>query len=457
MSKEYTENDLIGRKEITDKICYLVDYLPPDSNFCLALNGKWGSGKSHVLHMVQEQLQEHDEYIVIHYDAWKNNFYSDPLIAILYCILDKLKEYNQEVPQGKGKKIVAEVAKEVCATVVNVICEKCKIFEKAVEGIKKIIKACKNAELTSSKEFGEYKSYLTLLNEITNILNDITEFQIIEGRQTKIIVLVDEIDRCLPNDQLLVLERLHHIFEIKNCAVIVAVNRDAIITNFKTSFGGDGDEYLRKFFNYNFSIKANELILLGNRIREVFDNINDKRSEPILAKDMDFIIRDIIEVSKDVFANGNVDNRKVDKFITVGMRVLEGIINYHPVMMLFALRMLLYKMFSDTQYRSITDPIKDDFFPFTDLQQFNGDNLPIRTSKRYYLNGLQTICLEYMENRYNNLLALFNLCKMRNINDRINIEQIIGKGLSGLQGVSKSVAIQNITTILQVIDRYGDM
>lgn len=84
--------DKIGRQPLVDKIKYLIDTLPQDEHFCLALDGEWGSGKTFVMGMLRESLKEHSEYIVINYDAWKNNFYSDPLIAILYCLLSIIVE-----------------------------------------------------------------------------------------------------------------------------------------------------------------------------------------------------------------------------------------------------------------------------------------------------------------------------------------------------------------------------
>ena len=75
--------DKIGREEIVDKICGLVGSLKKDKNFCLAINGAWGSGKSFVLGLIEEKLSKRQEYIIIKYDAWENTFYSDPLIAIL--------------------------------------------------------------------------------------------------------------------------------------------------------------------------------------------------------------------------------------------------------------------------------------------------------------------------------------------------------------------------------------
>lgn len=66
--------DKIGRQEIVDKICGLVDSLQKDQNFCLSINGAWGSGKSFVLQMIEERLVKKQEYVVIKYDAWLTLF-----------------------------------------------------------------------------------------------------------------------------------------------------------------------------------------------------------------------------------------------------------------------------------------------------------------------------------------------------------------------------------------------
>ena len=47
--KSFQERDRLERKPLVDKICYLVDNLPKDEHFCLALDGPWGSGKTFVL------------------------------------------------------------------------------------------------------------------------------------------------------------------------------------------------------------------------------------------------------------------------------------------------------------------------------------------------------------------------------------------------------------------------
>ncbi|MDE5722008.1 MAG: KAP family NTPase [Clostridia bacterium] len=254
-------NDLIGRKEIIDKIEYLIEELPEQDNFCLALNGEWGSGKSSVFKMLYENLEKHEEYITVLYDAWKNNFYPDPLIAILYCIIDTLKNYLYLLTNtgSEIKRGALQIAKEFSKGLLS----ECKKKDGKIGFIASVISTIKDVVLSAkdtlinNQKLKDFKSYQDLLIEVKSALNDLTNFEILQGKQTKLIIIVDEIDRCLPNEQLIVLERIHHLFNVENCIVLVALNRQAIIQNFKTTYGTDGNEYLRKFFDYNFMLNTN--------------------------------------------------------------------------------------------------------------------------------------------------------------------------------------------------------
>lgn len=64
--------DLIGRESVVEKICNLIDVLKKDQNICISIDGEWGSGKTFVLGMLEEQLSQKEEYILIRYDAREN-------------------------------------------------------------------------------------------------------------------------------------------------------------------------------------------------------------------------------------------------------------------------------------------------------------------------------------------------------------------------------------------------
>ena len=265
------EQDKIGRKEIVDRICLLVDNLQKDQHFCLALDGAWGSGKSFVFDMLEESLQKRKEYIIIRYDAWANTFYFDPLIAILSCLIDGIQEKLKEI---KGyNKAIKEIAKEKGMNLLDELSQKTGKLGTVASIVKSIISIIPKFQNTHSfaenNNIADFKSYQQLLGAIKENLNALTSYPEYRGKQAKLIILVDEIDRCLPDEQLKILERLHHLFDVKNCVVLCALNKKGIVENFKTTYGGSGEEYLRKFFDFNFqlSTSADEYI---NKLLEVF-------------------------------------------------------------------------------------------------------------------------------------------------------------------------------------------
>ena len=266
MSDTKEIKDLIGRDEVVDRIFSLVKNLKKGKNFCLALDGEWGSGKTFVMKMLEQKFSKPRGYVVVKYDAWANNFYGDPLIAILSCVLDGVdeklylvEEYGKKI--GKAVKLAAKRAAK-CSRVLATL-------QEVYSGVKDAIATFHNPIDTDKLE--DFKSYQKLLRDTKAILNKITEIEEYRSKQTKLIILVDEIDRCLPDEQLRILERVHHLFDVKNCAVICAINKTRMIQNIEGNREDDsGTEYLRKFFDYTYRIEIDSGKLLKYLITQDF-------------------------------------------------------------------------------------------------------------------------------------------------------------------------------------------
>lgn len=316
--------DKIGRKEIVDKICGLVESLNEDSNFCLSINGAWGSGKSFVLDMIEDKLSKSPEYIIVKYDAWENSFYPDPLIAMLSCVIEGL---GNKLSKMRGYfKAAAECGKKKGKELVDKLSDaggKIGVVATVIKNIAEIVADFKNVTVvndTKDSQLETYKSYKMLLQEFAALLNKLTKRVFVAKKQTKIIVLVDEIDRCLPNDQLKILERLHHLFDVKNCAVIVAMNHSCIAKTVKTLYGTDGNEYLRKFFDFVFKLNTSAEVYLNN----LFDGFI-KSCEKIKTRDSDAELQ--IKLAYQCMLYGDkkvlekVDNRELTRYFDAVNRV----------------------------------------------------------------------------------------------------------------------------------------
>lgn len=370
--------DKIGRKEIVDKICGLVESLNEDSNFCLSINGAWGSGKSFVLDMIEEELSQQSEYIIVKYDAWKNSFYPDPLIAILYCVLDSLSSNCKQIKIRQYKKATTKVLKKtVTETVDKITDDVIEMLSKnggwtglAAAAIKIIRSIIKEAQISilDNKLFDDFKSYQDLLNEFIVVLNLLTTYEDKEHPRKKMVVLVDEIDRCLPNDQLKILERLHHLFDVKNCAVIVAMNHSCIAKTVKTLYGTDGNEYLRKFFNFVFKLDTSAEVYLNN----LFDGFI-KSCEKIKTRDSDAELQ--IKLAYQCMLYGDkkvlekVDNRELTRYFDAVNRVCndfgwQNLLPHYVFFILIALfiRRDVASSFLDEKDISEKQHARDDIF-----------------------------------------------------------------------------------------------
>jgi len=365
------EQDKIGREEVVDKICGLVDSLEKDKNFCLALNGAWGSGKTFVLDMIAEKLSERQEYIIIKYDAWENNFYPDPLIAILYCILDSLTS-NQEFKKFQQDKTLKKRVKKVFSQSFDEAIDKTidKLYKigrwagvvaYAAETIKSIIRVAK-ISILDNKLFDDFKSYKKLLQDFINVSNKLTEYEKEEGKQTKLIILVDEVDRCLPDEQLKVLERLHHLFGVNNCAVIVALNKEQVTNTYAKICGGDGKEYLRKFFDYNFELSMLNAVFFQNELWDnIVENAELKFVEAISKQQLEFLQQYIFEKIESHFGSkSKIDNRELERIVKHILSVVKSLpnkkVDYSYLLLIsYILCCRLYEknVFADLKYKKI--------------------------------------------------------------------------------------------------------
>lgn len=251
--------DLLGRQEIVDRIMKILEVISEKKSSCtFALNGAWGTGKTFVLNMLMNQLWEYhsDKYIVFHYNCWQYDYYEEPLIAIVAAMLDSVDEENHLLPahlRDKAKagmelakpvlqKIATNFVKNKIGVDLTEVVSSAKAYQDALDGEEQ-----KKADARLFDEFYSFKKAIHLAQEEIRKLS----------KDRTLVVVVDELDRCLPNYAIKVLERIHHLFtNLTNSAVILGVDKGQLDTTIKQIFGSDTDisKYLQKFLNFELSL-----------------------------------------------------------------------------------------------------------------------------------------------------------------------------------------------------------
>lgn len=286
--------DLLDRQEIVNRIMQILEVISKNKSSCtFALNGAWGTGKTFVLNMLMNQLWEgySDKYIVFHYNCWQYDYYEEPLIAIVAAMLDSVDEKTHLLSEDVRTEVKAgiELAKDALKKIGISLLEK-KIgvdFTEALSVVKQYQEAIDNEKqaLEDSRSFDVFYSFKKAIEQAQEEIRKLS-------KDHTLVVVVDELDRCLPSYAIKVLERLHHLFaSIENSAVFLAVDKSQLDKTISQIFGDGTDttKYLRKFVNLELELDAGKIT--GSFWKKHFDYF--ELFDPLLI-DTDFPFEDFV-------------------------------------------------------------------------------------------------------------------------------------------------------------------
>lgn len=283
--------DILQRNGYIEILKNIIDGVSKEKKSSVfAIDGKWGIGKSFIIDKLNKEIDK-SKYVVFNYNCWQYDYYEEPLVAIISNIQDNIqyckkyyrKEFSKECTANKGMTAVY-------STINSVI--------KKFSGVD-LQKIGENA-LNINKEYDKNNSFKKIIAELQKHLKHITN-------TIPIIFIIDELDRCMPEYAIKVLERIHHIFHgCENVIVLLSVDRTQLDYSIKKIFGDDTDidGYLKKFVD--FTIKIDNGIIA--------DNWEEKFSKDFFK---DFSIENL----------GNVKSEIIPYISLLNIREIEKIFN----------------------------------------------------------------------------------------------------------------------------------
>lgn len=237
----------------------IVNQSSNNNGYSIAIDGDWGSGKTWILDALEFQLPS-NEYLIFHYNAWENDFYEEPLVALLSVMLESLRQIKK-VTEIDGKANVVSSSILTLSKIVGVITEK-KLgvnLSDTFDAIKNTNAALHDAALTDE----DFNTLLPLSNALKQVRKVLSEL----NSDFKIILVVDELDRCLPEYAIKVLERLHHVCNKMQVFQIISIDKFNLADSICKVFGKNFlkttpkhnimqfvDSYLQKFIDISIPL-----------------------------------------------------------------------------------------------------------------------------------------------------------------------------------------------------------
>lgn len=275
-----TKVDLLNNEAIAKTIIELLRE-KPDRAMTIGVHGDWGAGKSSILEMIETGLSPEGDVLCIKFNGWRFQGFEDAKIALIEGIVTALVEKRPALTKaGDAVKDIfkridwLKVARHtgglaftamtgvptpdqigaVVGTIKGIFADPSKLatqenYDKVVEGIEGLIKS------------GESK----------NVPEEIEAFRkAFDGLLTKagidqLVVLIDDLDRCLPDTAIETLEAVRLFVFTDRTAFIVAADEAMIEYSVRKHFPelpdttGPRDyarNYLEKLIQIPFRIPA---------------------------------------------------------------------------------------------------------------------------------------------------------------------------------------------------------
>ena len=235
-----TEVDFLNCEAISKTV---VELLKDNRNRALTIgiHGDWGAGKSSILKMVESDLDQDDQVAVLWFNGWTFEGFDDAKIVLIESTITELcrqKSGNAKL-KDIGKRLLKrvdwlKVAKKSSGLAFNVI-----TGLPSPDQIETAVSALKNFPQDISpedvpKKLDEVVGYLKPKEEGENLPDTIhafrNDFQALldEAKIDQLVVLIDDLDRCLPSTAIETLEAIRLFLFVPKTAFVIGADETMI-------------------------------------------------------------------------------------------------------------------------------------------------------------------------------------------------------------------------------------
>jgi len=293
-SLEITD-DLLKQNPVITNFFKIIDenISPP---FSISVNGCWGSGKTTFLLLLKKTLEKQG-YKTIWFNPWEYERTENILLAFMQNLVKEFINLKFDI------KDLGIFSLTLFTAGVNLAAQFLTGGKLSYKDVKEIYN---DVDEAIKKEFENYKTYEDITSDIKNDFSKITQ-KIYDKHKKPLIIFFDDLDRCLPERALELLEAIKNLFVVEGARVIFISGIDTDVVKqfikqkYQTLKGNFAINYFKKIFNLTVSVPKFEFKNFHNYIKNYivelfkdkdFDRI--KESNPEL---VDILSKKIIDLS----------------------------------------------------------------------------------------------------------------------------------------------------------------
>jgi len=241
--------DYLGRRRYAEALAEVVQ--TAETPFVLGLFGTWGSGKTSMMRLISSALPR-EEVCLVWFDAWRHQFAEEPVAALFHAFLAEAFQHPDTEQLRKGYAAVRDAAAKAVLGVT---------WSDLAQGADT---AMARRYLPQQRSEAIHTAFGWALDVALargeDRLKDLMNAPVFERRQQfkQVVFFVDDLDRCLPENTLRMIEALKLYMTFPGCVYVLGADRQAIERAIDHHYDGkveiDGSSYLDKIVQLEFAI-----------------------------------------------------------------------------------------------------------------------------------------------------------------------------------------------------------
>ncbi|MBO9308530.1 MAG: hypothetical protein J7551_01970 [Chloroflexi bacterium] len=217
-----------------------------EAPFVYGVLGDWGTGKTSVLRLLEARFRDErgairrfpdgkEIFVPIWFDAWKYENEAHIVYPLLYAIK---QQYERDVPRDRKDAIKAAFQTVVATSLLAVGQVGLRALLKSLTGgavnprlLEESLKQVREAQESTLNEVDAVLSGWT--DSVSNFASAFSELlstyatELVgraDAHRVRFLILVDDLDRCLPETTIGILESIKHHLSVPNCIFVLAIN-----------------------------------------------------------------------------------------------------------------------------------------------------------------------------------------------------------------------------------------
>ena len=250
----------------------------------VGLYGDWGLGKTSILRILEKQLKDDNDTVVIYFDGWSFESFDDAKMALIQGIVDALEKEERfsakvgdaldelnaafvkvrksinwmRVLRFAAKTIIPIAAAPSTGGASLIIPLLINAFKENKDNLVDILTSDKAADFLKNAigDENEEEKYAAV-REFRKDFEDLIK----KSKQGRVVVLIDDLDRCLPRHIIENLEAIKLFLNVPKTAFVIAADSyivsNAIRSEYKEILDAAtkerpqlGDSYMEKFIQH---------------------------------------------------------------------------------------------------------------------------------------------------------------------------------------------------------------